>query len=96
MLNTVQMANSADDGWPDAELGKLDPANFAWYVDELAKAERSARRLRKRLAALIDPPPPNAATCSVCSGPMVGRADRRFCSASCRQRAHRRRHGSKP
>lgn len=48
--------------------------------------------------AVIATPEPDAhetdavtATCNGCDQPMTGRADRRYCSSACRQRAYRQR-----
>ena len=53
-------------------------------VDDL---ERSLGELR-RLGAMVKNGP---RSCENCGGPMGGRADRRYCSPSCRQQAHRAR-----
>ncbi len=40
---------------------------------------------KRRVAPLVTP------TCDGCGEPMTGRADRRYCSPACRQRAYRQR-----
>ncbi len=57
-----------------------------WMIDELAKSERSLRRWRLHLEALLADEP---RMCARCRKPMAGRADRKFCSDECRIAAHR-------
>jgi len=91
MTNTAIAAHVHDDLWSDADLAALDRSQVESWVVELREAERSVRRLRKRLAALVDFEASAGTACDVCEAPMVGRSDRRYCSAACRQRAYRRR-----
>ena len=57
-----------------------------WMIEELAKGERSIRRYRLHLEALLADEP---RTCARCRQPIAGRADRKFCSDACRIAAHR-------
>ncbi|MGH9187587.1 MAG: hypothetical protein ACRD0U_17520, partial [Acidimicrobiales bacterium] len=51
-----------------------------WWLEHLAEAERSIRRLRGQLEALSQDSP---RTCEQCGTPIGGRADRRYCSDLC-------------
>lgn len=64
-----------------------------WMIEELKKAEAGVRRLRRQLEARLAAGP--ARLCPRCRKPVIGRADRTYCSDGCRIAAHRRRHAPK-
>ena len=67
-------------------LSQLDREQFPWWIDALREAEASIRRLRGQLEAVLAD---DGRRCPVCDAAVTGRADRRYCGATCRQRARR-------
>jgi len=68
------------------DLTRLSSETLDWAIPALRVAETRARRLRGQLEAVrLD----NGRTCPVCNKAVTGRADQRYCGATCRQRARR-------
>lgn len=84
-----QIVTLAGAGFPEEDFAKLDLTHVPWWVDKLRQAEAECRLLRHRLLQLVEAEP--VRQCDGCHGPIAGRADRRFCSSGCRQRAYRQR-----
>lgn len=66
----------------DLEMVVVEP----WHLAQLAEAEASIRQLRHKAAAHRDG---SVRPCGQCGKPVIGRADRKWCSDGCRQAAHR-------
>jgi hypothetical protein len=73
---------------PDFDFAKLDRQKLPGWIEHLRKAEANTRILRRRLEDELSEASP---TCGACGVRLTGRRDRRYCSASCRQRNHRSR-----
>jgi hypothetical protein len=86
MTNVVTSARVSP--WNTTELAALDLADVPWWTEVLGEAERSVRQLRHQLELLGAG---EQRTCHGCSRPMTGRANRRYCTDACRQRAYRSR-----
>ena len=56
-------------------------------IEAARETERAARETRLWLESLAGKG--ELRTCPVCGSPLMGRADRVFCSSTCRQRQHR-------
>lgn len=89
-MTDIVIAVQNADGFPETDFDKLDLTNVPWLTESLAEAERSLRRLRLRLEQMVEPTTA-VRRCDECRRPIAGRADQRFCSSACRQRAYRRR-----
>lgn len=81
----------------DEAIGKFTPAWIAEIVESgelpdlirtARDTEASARLYRQWLESLTDDDAEPRA-CPVCGGPVRGRADRRYCSDTCRQKGYR-------
>ena len=68
------------------DFAVLDRGQLPWWIDALKEAETDVRRLRGQLEALLLDQPRH---CGMCERPVSGRPDRRYCSATCRQRGRR-------
>ena len=68
------------------DLTRLSRETLDSAISGLRRAETSARRLRGQLEAVRLG---NGRTCPVCDKAVTGRADQKFCGATCRQRARR-------
>lgn len=66
---------------PEEQLEELEAAATAAISD----LSRIRQRVRQAGGAVV------MKACEVCSSPMSGRSDRRYCSGTCRQAAHRAR-----
>ena len=73
----------------DADLAAVAPDDARWMAEHLVASARELHQLRRRLLARAEPQAAATRAC-VCGAPLAGRADQRYCSAACRQRAHRR------
>lgn len=72
----------------DAELATLSPEDRAALVARLTEVISDASQARQSLLNADDPTYGNR-RCETCDGAINGRADRRYCSSTCRVRAHR-------
>lgn len=72
--------------FPAADLPHLDRGHLPNWIDGLREAEASTRRLRYQLEDMLRE---QERRCHACGGPVVGRRDRVYCGATCRQRGHR-------
>jgi hypothetical protein len=88
MDDVVTVFRFDPDLWPAEDWRRLDRSHIAWWVERLTEGERSIRKLRLRLVELDNA---EQTTCRTCGGPVFGRADARYCSAACRQKAYRQR-----
>jgi hypothetical protein len=90
MYNLVMSAGVGHGDFPG--LDRVDRSHVDVWLDELSEAVRSIRDLQRQLKALVEPAEERG--CDECGTSMLGgRADRRFCSPACRQRAYRKRNG---
>lgn len=80
------VVTSAAADFPAEDLPKLDREQLPAWIDGLREAEAATRQLRYKLEALARG---GERKCWACGGPVVGRSDRVYCSATCRQRGHR-------
>lgn len=64
-----------------------------WMAEALREAEARIRRLRISVEQQLADTTPRP--CAKCRKPVIGRADRKYCSDTCRQGAHRRRQAPK-
>jgi hypothetical protein len=69
-------------------LSQIKPGTLS--ADEASQIRERATQLRQ-VADRLDASRVADRTCPGCGQPMGGRADRRWCSSACRQRAYRRR-----
>ncbi len=93
--HTGRLVNTVNT-WPDRPIlplgfdaSKLDRSVLPELIEHMRQAETAARQLRLRLEALQTGE--DERTCPVCGGSVVGRSDRRYCSSTCRVKAHRQR-----
>jgi hypothetical protein len=70
----------------EVHWGELDPARLPRWIETLRESEQQLRQLRARLEAVQAG---DERRCQNCGQPLAGRTDRRFCNATCRQRARR-------
>lgn len=80
------VTNANPEGFPDADLAKLDRDRLPAWIEELKQAEAATRLLRYRLEDLLRE---QERRCHACGGPVTGRRDRVYCGATCRKRANR-------
>lgn len=94
LMNAV--GHSSGIPFSEEALQHCDRSKFPALIAELREKEAQARQLRRRLETVLAAEEGGAAVavCAGCDAPMVGRADRQYCSAVCRQRAYRRRNRS--
>jgi hypothetical protein len=71
-------------GFPGAS--QLDRSRMPVWIEQLRDAEAGIRQLRLALQAMVDEV---ERVCIVCGTPIVGRADKVLCSATCRKRFNR-------
>jgi hypothetical protein len=64
-----------------------------WMAEALREAEARVRRLRLSVEQQLAETAPRP--CARCRRPVIGRADRRYCSGTCRQAAYRSRRAPK-
>ncbi len=84
MLDSVMSLDPGPD--PHVDLSRLDRERFPEWIAVLRSAEANTRALRHRLEdAFVG----TERHCPVCDVAVTGRADRVYCSATCRQRARR-------
>lgn len=88
METIVLSAGVGQDIEEHIDLSRLDREQFGWWIAALREAEADIRHLRRRLEDERDA---TSRRCLVCDIAVTGRADRVYCSATCRQRARRRR-----
>jgi len=71
----------------EAQLAEiLAHDGFGELLEHARQVEAHARMVRKRLESLRDGA---GRSCPVCGSEIAGRADKRFCSSSCRVASHR-------
>jgi RNA polymerase-binding transcription factor DksA len=89
---TAEAAALSAEFGPDSLLtqvqwDQLDRSQVPTWIELVRDGERQLRQLRSRLEALQEG---DARRCAACGQPISGRADRRYCGATCRQRSHRK------
>lgn len=68
------------------DVADIDLEQVPGWVEQMKQAEAGLRFRRQQLEALVA-----VRTCASCDEPLVGRADRTYCSTRCRTRASRAR-----
>lgn len=72
--------------WSGRELSLADRGKMPEWIQELRGAEAEIRQMRAQLEGAL-----SGRVCGYCGYKVGGRSDRKFCSAACRQMAHRSR-----
>jgi len=70
----------------------LDRDSLQRWSTSLSGSIAALRDLKRHIDAEMAPASAVSRTCEICGASMLGRSDKRFCGASCRQRAQRQRH----
>ena len=70
------------------DLSRIDREQISQMVAHLQGAERTVRDLRRHLEAARDHR--EVQRCAECGRSVTGRAEKKYCGATCRQRAKRR------
>ncbi len=86
MRGVVQGAGISEVFFGRLDLSRLDRERLPWCIEELRKGEAEVRRFRGRIEAFLAD---SERHCPACGAVVTGRADRRYCGATCRQRARR-------
>lgn len=73
--------------WPTEMLAELDVTRVRGWLEALDRNLADTRALRRQLQGLLDGSP--SRTCESCGKPFPGKATARYCSSTCRVRAHR-------
>jgi hypothetical protein len=80
------LRDATDAGLELAQLRDLDRSQVPALIESLRVKERQVRELRTRLESMLAG---EERRCEQCGDVMGGRPDRRYCGATCRQRANR-------
>lgn len=72
--------------WSGRELSLADRGRMPEWIQNLRESEAAIRQMRAQLEGAL-----SGRVCGYCGNKVGGRSDRKFCSAACRQVAHRSR-----
>ena len=86
LVNAANLLNPSI-RFSDEDLEKVGLTDLKMIASILRQAETNVHQLRCQVEARID----GSRHCETCGERIAGRADRRYCSTTCRVRDHRRR-----